>query len=183
MVRTILHTRVSDTFYFEQSPEEISHLIETTQWHNLSIAVQENIEHFDFQIIKLVEQHPEIVINGTIRRWQGTNSRCDFEGNVEVPPPNSGAQHRLVALILAIISVVYWFWVLDAFYVFSEPSFLIFIGIPIFTGWLFIMIVVGLISFRLIVKDNSDQRRWEVQQEMGWIIDGLHTLGTPLEDE
>lgn len=184
MVKTILHTRVSESFYFEQSPHEIVHHIETAIWHNLSVTVQENSEHFNFKILKLNEQHPEITITGTIRHWQGTNSRCDFEGLVDVPSPNTTLQQAWVVLIVAIVSVIFWRWILidlgGLLILFDLP---LVMGLSIISMEVPIAIIIGGISYSLIVRDTSDKRRWQVQQDMGKIIEGLYTLGTPLENE
>lgn len=175
MPAPLLHSRVRDSIEIPQSPGEVLARIKALAGEQFRLEVDE-ADHDNIHF-EMTRKNNDIIIHGVIRRWQGTESRLDFMGEVGVPASSSRSQQYLVAAIVAVAGIfMFKIAVLDSLRIspISRPGDLF----AIIFAWLIPTLIVGLIAYAVIVRDRGSRKRWHLQQELAKIVEQIRKIET-----
>lgn len=175
MSAPLLHSRVRDSIEISDSPRQVLDKIKALAEEQFRLEVDDSDP--DNILFEMTRQSEDIIISGLIRRWQGTESRLDFIGEVNIPPHDSRKQQAIVALLVILTSIfLFDFIILDSIRTSR------FIRLPdifiLFVAWSFPTIIVALIAYPLIVHNTANRKRWHLQQELAKIIERIRRIET-----
>lgn len=190
MIKANLRTRIDDSIEVQELPSyTLKQLIENTP-DNYHLSYDD--ANSDNIIFELVRDDESIVISGQIRRWQGTHSHIQFNGEVDVPPQVSLIRKTIFGLIVG-IPTIYWVWT----FILPELLYLLVFGGNILTSdravsafivtltssiiLLFFMPILGFVAKSILIRDSNAKKRWQGQQELHKIIKALKILVGEIE--
>ncbi|GAB5489883.1 MAG: hypothetical protein Phog2KO_00980 [Phototrophicaceae bacterium] len=116
-------------------------------------------------------------ISGQLDRWEGTNTRIRYSGNIKFEPFNSDLRTKVSVVILfiaIILSVI--IGVPLSIQIFGTDGIFTFYN----THYVVAFLVGGAILIPLLIfinRDPQSQGRWRAQQKLGEMIEKIKVLG------
>lgn len=169
MTSPLLHTRVRESLTIECPPEQVISELEALAGGRFSMAVDDSdSDNILFEMIRGTQA--DIIISGIVKRWHGTDSRLDFEGEVDVPAANTSLQKILVIVVTSVMSILYWeLLIISSSYIALRNPIAI---------WGILSILTGSFAYWLLMRDTNSKKRWRVQQEMAQFVEQIRSLQT-----
>ncbi len=176
MATPLLHTRVRDSIEMSQAPVQVLAAIKALAGEQFCLDVDDSDP--DNILFEMKRQTDDITISGLIRRWQGTESRLDYIGEVDVTLPGAIIPNIMLTILLGGASILYWLSIAP-----QQGRFSFFINIPTFyilaiITFLIYLGVIYRIGNMLLRSYRGDKRRWQLQQEMAKVIEGIRNIET-----
>lgn len=191
MTKANMRTSLSDSVESPELPHiTLKHLIvNVPENYKLSYNDADN----DNILFEFIRDDESIVISGQIRRWQGTQSHIQFDGEVDVPPQVSLIRKTIFALIVG-IPTIYWLWNLVLpgllyLLVFEGNILKSDLAVSALLGFLtslslliFFMPILAYAAKSLILHDSNVNKRWQRQQELHQQIEVLKRISEDMDE-
>jgi hypothetical protein len=125
------------------------------------------VDSSDVDAMPFVIEAEDYHIEGLIQRWEGTESRIRFEGELTLAPFNQTLRTRIVAVSAVFVVLAAFFfiipWSIDFFG--AEGFFKLYVAHFFVAAVIVIPLIAGI--FRLASYDPLAKRRWDAQQALG----------------
>lgn len=184
MQKPYLHSTLRRTVETPLTVDAVLDALEALQSPQMQVVIDpSNAEYPYFEIIVLQNHTEELLFSGIVERWQGTEARVRFEGEVLIPQ----LSHPKWLLVLNILAGFFFIWMLldillmtnyrlmqivDA----SIPQMLVFlIGIGAVMGCFFLLNKLN----EFVLRKRSEPR-WQAQQHLLTIANQIiEAVGLP----
>lgn len=176
MSRAILHTTLRQHIDFDAPPDHVADQLRQLADTQTTVQLSaDDGEHMTVSIVRQKTARDSIRISGDLLRWGGTGTRLRYRAVTDVPAPSRNGLRAVVFLLMLIFAgITGWFLFVGL------PQSVSYLGgraiIGLFMFWLCLNILFAWITYGALVRDWASTRRWQAQQEMGEMVETLHSL-------
>lgn len=182
MPAPLLHSRIRDSIEIRQSPRQVLDKIKVFSDEQFRLELDE-ADHDNIHF-EMTQKNEEFVIHGVIRRWQGTESRLDFMGEVNIPESASQPNRLFLAGIILIEGIfLFKFIILDSLSVAPANTNTFLTLFMLFLMWFVPTMILAAFTYWIMLFirakiNQGNDKHWQVQQELAKIIEEFRELET-----